>query len=55
MSDEPVQPKRPDDVPVTDEVRQEIERRLGTYEADKAKAQPWAEVKARLAARVPSA
>ena len=41
--------------PVTEEVRDEIVRRLQTYEQDKAAARPWTDVRAQLLQRVPQA
>ena len=37
-----------DEVPLTDEQRAELDRRLARYEADPSTASPWDEVRARL-------
>jgi putative addiction module component (TIGR02574 family) len=41
----------PEAVELTDEQREELDRRLEAYSSDKAKGSPWTEVKARLLAR----
>jgi len=38
----------PEAVPVSDEVREELDRRLAAYYADPASARPWEEIKAEL-------
>lgn len=38
----------PEAVPISDELRQELDRRLAAYEADKSSARPWDEIKAEL-------
>jgi putative addiction module component (TIGR02574 family) len=38
----------PEAVPVSDEVKQELDRRLAAYYADPTSARPWAEIKAEL-------
>ena len=41
----------PDDVPVGDEMKAELDRRLDEHRADPSSAVPWETVKARLRAR----
>lgn len=41
------------DLPVTGSQRQELARRLTSFEEDRAQAVPWKQLKADLAARVP--
>ena len=41
------------DLPVTGAQRQELARRLISFEEDRAQAMPWEQLKADLAARVP--
>lgn len=38
----------PEEVPVSDDLREELERRLDAYNADPSTARPWAEVDAEL-------
>jgi len=38
----------PGDVPVSDAVREELDRRLAAYEADPSSARPWDEIRAEL-------
>ncbi len=38
----------PDSIPLTDEVREELDRRIADAEADPGAGRSWAEVKARL-------
>lgn len=41
----------PEAVPVSEEVREELDRRLAAYRADPSSARPWAEVKDELFGR----
>lgn len=43
--------EHPDDVPVSDEMRAELDRRLAEHRADPSSAVPWETVRARLRAR----
>ncbi|HYC87930.1 MAG TPA: addiction module protein [Thermoanaerobaculia bacterium] len=38
----------PEAVPLSDDVREELDRRLAAYYADPSSARPWAEIKAEL-------
>jgi putative addiction module component (TIGR02574 family) len=38
----------PEAVPLTDELREELDRRLTAYYADPSSARPWSEIKAEL-------
>jgi len=38
----------PEAVPIEDELREELDRRLAVYYADPSTARPWAEIKAEL-------
>jgi putative addiction module component (TIGR02574 family) len=38
----------PEAVPISEEVREELDRRLAAYYADSSSARPWAEIKQEL-------